>query len=273
MRTADYQFAAELANTMGWNMTNEDFAFNCSLEPKGCLVLFLDSNRIGIATCISYGKTGWFGNLVVSPENRRKGAGRFLVRHAVNYLQEKGVETIGLYAYPDLTGFYGEIGFVPGECFSVLHANAVPKIMSEQLMEISNHHIAAITRFDKEYFGGDRKRVLNSIIKGESNFGFFVAEETDIIGYVLAKVYDGIAEVGPLVCGPNRVDVALKLLKSALGKLAGFEVYLCMQQSQTALQEYLHSVGFREEFSLTQMFFSPKLSKNCIYISESKERG
>jgi GNAT superfamily N-acetyltransferase len=260
----DYPYATELADTMSWNMTNEDFAFNCSLEPEGCLVLYEDSRRVGIATCVSYGKTGWFGNLIIDPESRRKGAGGFLVRSAVNYLHCRGVESIGLYAYPNLSGFYGDIGFVADECFSVLHAHAIPKILCEQVGEISNRDIEAIARFDNAYFGGDRKRLLYSI---------FVAGETGILGYVLVKVFGGMAEVGPLVCVPNRADVGLNLLKSALGKIAGFDVYLCLQKNQRALQEYLYSVGFREEFYLTRMFLSSKLSKNCIYIAESKERG
>jgi hypothetical protein len=145
--------------------------------------------------------------------------------------------------------------------------------MGEQVGEISNRHFEAIARFDEAYFGGDRTRLLYSIIKGENNFGLVVVEETAIIGYVLVKVYGGMAEVGPLVCLPNRADAALNLLKGALGKLAGFDVYLCLQKKQTTLQEYLYSVGFLEEFCLTRMFLSSKLSKNCIYIAESKERG
>jgi hypothetical protein len=149
--------------------------------------------------------------------------------------------------------------------------HAIPKIIGEQVGEISNRHIEAIARFDESCFGGDRKRLLYSIIKGENNFGLVVVEETAIIGYVLVKVYGGMAEVGPLVCLPNRAD-ALNLLKGTC-KLAGFDVYLCLQKKQTTLQEYLYSVGFLEEFCLTRMFLSSKLSKNCIYIAESKERG
>ena len=269
----DYPYAVELANTMGWNMSDYDFAFNCSLEPGGCFVLYEDSNRVGIASCVSFGKTGWFGNLIVNPENRRKGAGGFLVRHAVNYLQNKGVETIGLYAYPDLTGFYSEIGFTTDASFSVLHGHALSKIEDEQLREISHRDIEVVARFDEAYFSGDRKRLLCSIIEGDRNFGFFVVEETGVIGYVLVKVYGRMAEVGPLVCVPERVDVALKLLKGAIGRLAHFDVYLCLQSNQTILQKYLYSLGLREEFCLTRMFLSQKLLKNCIYIAESKERG
>jgi predicted GNAT family acetyltransferase len=96
MTTEDFGFATELANTMDWNMAIEDFQFMTSLEPGGCFVLFDDSKPIGIATCNSYGKVGWFGNLIMKEEYRGKGAGSQLVKHAIDYLHDKGVETIGL---------------------------------------------------------------------------------------------------------------------------------------------------------------------------------
>ncbi|MGE5533230.1 MAG: hypothetical protein ACM3UN_02645, partial [Bacillota bacterium] len=63
MLAKDFLFATKLANTMNWNMAKEDFEFMSSLEPEGCFVLFDGSKKLGIATCISYGKIGWFGNL------------------------------------------------------------------------------------------------------------------------------------------------------------------------------------------------------------------
>ena len=107
MRTKDHAFATQLANTMNWNMAPEDFQFMSLLEPEGCFVLFDGSKRVGIATCVSYGKVGWFGNLIVQEDYRHRGAGRILVTHAVDYLHDKGTQTIGLYAYPHLTSFYG----------------------------------------------------------------------------------------------------------------------------------------------------------------------
>ena len=83
LTASDFGFAVELANTMDWNMAAEDFTFMASLEPDGSFLLVDDSKRVGIATCISYGKVGWFGNLIVDETSRRKGAGRMLVQHAL----------------------------------------------------------------------------------------------------------------------------------------------------------------------------------------------
>ncbi len=107
---------------MDWNMADEDFQFMLNLEPEGCFVAFDGRERVGIATSISFGKVGWFGNLIVKEKYRNKGVGSLLVKHSINYLQAKGVKTIGLYAYPNLIGFYGKLGFKVDEDFSVLHA-------------------------------------------------------------------------------------------------------------------------------------------------------
>src|SRR3989337_3108392 len=94
MRAEDFSFAVQLANSMDWNMSEEDFEFMLELEPDGCFVLFENGERLGLATSISYEKVGWFGNLIVNENYRKKGAGTFLAKHAMNYLENKGVETV-----------------------------------------------------------------------------------------------------------------------------------------------------------------------------------
>ena len=118
MRSSDFQFATKLANTMNWNMAPEDFDFMASLEPEGCFVVFEGSQALGDSYMHQFWQIGWFGNLIVKEKYRRKGAGRLLVKHAVNYLQSKGVKTIGLYAYPNLESFYGSLGFKKDMDFS-----------------------------------------------------------------------------------------------------------------------------------------------------------
>ncbi len=273
MQPCDFKFAAELANTMDWNMTPEDFELNSTLEPDGCLVLYDGTQRLGVATCISYGKMGWFGNLIIDPANRKKGAGSFLVRHAIEYLHNKGVESIGLYAYPHLAGFYGKIGFAPDVEFSVLHTSLLRSVSNQRLTKITEKNLPKVVAFDADCFGGNRERVLKSIVSVKGNIGYCISNKADVEGYVAAKVYEGIAEVGPLACLPDHPEIALNLLKTALSNLAGSNVYLYLPRNQKILQDYLRSVGFQEQFHLTRMFLSRNLSKNCIYIAESLERG
>jgi predicted N-acetyltransferase YhbS len=273
MKPEEFVFATELANTMNWDMSIEDFQFMTSLEPYGCFVLFDDSKPIGIATSNSYGKVGWFGNLIVKEEYRGRGAGSQLVEHAISYLHGKGVETIGLYAYPNLIGFYSNLGFSYSEDFSVLNVLTLKSISSEILSKVGTKHIQKIAEFDRRCFGGDRRKLLESIVLEQGNLSYYVSKEDDIIGYVAATVYEKMAWVGPLLCQEGNVDVAVTLLKGVLNKLTGLSVYVSLPKKETALADLFSSVGFREDFSVARMFFGPNVARNCIYLAESLERG
>ena len=147
---------------MNWNMAPEDFQFTVSLEPEGCFVAFEGSERLGIATCISFGSVGWFGNLIVKPDHRRRGVGRELVKHALHYLQNKGVKTVGLYAYQNLVSFYNGLGFKQDEDFSVLHTEHLGVLPDKSLLSVGKNQLPLVEAFDRTFFGGDRKKLLES---------------------------------------------------------------------------------------------------------------
>lgn len=273
MKPEDFLFATELANTMDWNMAPEDFEYSSKLEPEGCLVLFEDSKPVGIATCISYGKAGWFGNLIVKKEIRHRGGGSLLVKHAINYLQSKGVETIGLYAYPHLLNFYGNLGFKADEELVVWQAQAINFPSMEPLPEIGKLHFQAIAKFDKDCFGGDRTKLLESIILEQGNLGYYLSKRTGVVGYIAATVYETMAWVGPLMCREGHVENASKLLEGVLAKISGKRVFAAIPRKETFLTDTLSVNGFKEVFSVVRMYLGSNSARNCIYLPESLERG
>ena len=273
MQPGDFLFATELANTMNWNMSPEDFQFNSMLEPDGCLVLFEDSKPLGIATCVSFGKIGWFGNLIVKEEVRHRGAGSFLVKQAMYYLHSKGVETIGLYAYRNLQNFYENLGFKADEKVAVFQTQAIKSLPQEKLPKIGKNHFPAIAKFDRECFGGDRTRLLESIIYEKGNLAYYISKGGEVIGYVAATVYETMAWVGPLMFHEGNEGIAVKLLKGVLEKLSGKKAFAALPTKETVLIDTFTSAGFEEDFSLVRMYFGPSAARNCIYLAESLERG
>lgn len=274
MSPKDFSFAAELANTMNWNMSTVDFAFNSALEPNGCFVLFDESMRVGVATCISYGKVGWFGNLIVEEAYRKRGAGTQLLKHALKYLQSTGVSTVGLYAYKDLVAFYGKVGFKRDVDFSVLKSDAIsaPSYVNESI-RITQRELPRIAQFDSWCFGASRKKILEKMIGREKTSGYLATEEDRIIGYVACKVYDEAAEIGPLVCQKDHASAAVLLLRNVLSELEGKEGYLYLPKGEKQLLEVAAEAGFRKEFDLARMFLGSAIATECVYIAESLERG
>jgi len=273
LSTKDFDFAVELANTMDWKMAPADFEFMHYLEPHGSFLLVDDSKRLGIATCISYGKLGWFGNFIINAEYRQKGGGTVLLKYAIDFLHEKGVKTIGIYAYPKLIPFYSRFGFKCSEDFSFLHIEKLGAVEGEELPKINHSDHSKILDFDAEYFGGERQRLLDTILTEDSNLKYCVFEGQDLIGYALATVYDHDAWVGPLICKDSRPEVAFSLIKTVLSRLFGKTVYAVVPKKAGALLDLFCSLGFREEFFVSRMFLGESVGKNCIYLAESLERG
>ena len=154
-----------------------------------------------------------------------------------------------------------------------MHAESLGSLTAETLPKIGTRQIQAVAEFDSGCFGGNRKKLLEFIIFEKGNLSYYLAENDEVVGYVAAKVYEKMVEVGPLICQAGHVDDAVSLLKAALVKLTGLSVYAVLPKKETALADMLFSVGFKEDFSVSRMFLGQAVSKNCIYMAESLERG
>jgi GNAT superfamily N-acetyltransferase len=273
MSPKDFDFAIQITGQMNWHLAKEDFEFMMELEPKGCFVLLDISEKIGIATTISFGKVGWFGNLIVSESRRKRGAGSLLVNHALKYLKSRNVETVGLYAYVDKIPFYRRLGFEYDSDFIVLNGKGFPSSVGADLKKAEKEDIQKIIDYDNLCFGASRRKLLEPILLDPDNSCYFSIEKDQISGYAVAKVYKGGAELGPLVCPKGRNDIAIKLLRTILNKLHRLEVSMCVPQKENLILKMLMESGFSENFRVARMFFGPPIVKDCIYVAESLERG
>ena len=273
MSAEDFAFAINITDPVGWDLTEADFAFMLKLEPEGCFVLLDDSEKVGIATTVSFGQVGWFGNLIVRDDKRKKGGGSLLVNHALKYLTAKKVKTVGLYAYPNKIPFYTKLGFKYDSDFTVLKGKGISSPVVADVSEAERHDLEQIVDFDQKCFGASRRKVLESILLNPANLCYIVLEDKQLLGFAATKVYDKTAELGPVVCSRGRSDIAISLINAALNRLKGSEVSLCIHRRETSILDTLMKCGFRESFRVSRMFFGPPVTKDCIYVAESLERG
>lgn len=274
MSEEDFEFAVRTTDLMHWDLTEADFEFMTELEPEGCFVLRRDAERVGVATTVSYGQVGWFGNLIVAPDARRSGGGTLLIKHAIKYLVDKGVTTVGLYAYLDRIPFYAALGFAYDSDFTVLKgkARSSPADVSD-VREAEKHDVDEVVRLDRACFGGSRRKLIEPLLLDPENLCHVYLESGSLTGFALAKVYRGAAEVGPIVGSRGRRDVAASLVTATLNRLAGLEVSLCIPKKKAAFIRFLTTVGFIERFRVARMFFGPAVPGDCLWAAESLERG
>ena len=274
MSAEDFAFATDITDQMDWELTDADFEFMLGLEPEGCFVLLDDSDKIGIATTVSFGRVGWFGNLIVNSDRREKGGGSLLVTHALRYLKSKRVKSVGLYAYPSKIPFYTRLGF-KYDCsdFVVLKGKGTPSPISADVSEDGKDRLKEIADFDQNCYGASRKKVLEPILLDRGNLCYMILKDKQLLGFLAAKVYDKMAELGPLVCDPDRSDIAISLIEAALNRLNGYEVSLYLRQRESSIIKILIGRGFTESFKVSRMFYGSPTAKDCIYAAESLERG
>jgi len=273
MSPDDFAFAIRLTDEMNWDMTEQDFELITTLEPEGCLVLLSNSKKIGISTAISYGRIGWFGNLIVEKPYRNKGAGSLLVNHSIHYLKSKKVETIGLYSYLNTVPFYERLGFRQHSNFSVLKGEATSRPVYTNVREVTAQDVQSIIDYDTLCFGDNRGKLLRPLLVSPQNISYVSVEHRRIIGYLVAKVYDDTAELGPLICQQGRSETAINLLNAMLGSLDDCEVSICVSNVKSSVVSALKKLRFREDFPVTRMFFGPPVDSMCVYVAESLERG
>ena len=275
MSVEDYYFAVRLTDTMNWELSKDDFKFMMELNPDGCFVLLHDSKKVGISTTIRFDNAGWIGNLIVKESYRERGGGSLLVRHSINHLIKKDVQTIGLYSYIDKIPFYKRFGFKYNTELLVLKGEGFPesKLNRACLRKAGKENIQEIVNLDNHCFGASRRKLLEKIILNPDNVCFTSIENKQIIGFVMAKINEQMAEVGPLVCQRGRNIVANNLLKAILNELEGIEVFIFIPKNELSILNLLFKSGFREMFRVARMFYGHPIVKDCIYLAESLERG
>jgi len=273
MTEEDLQYAVQLTDTKGWNLVEEDFKFMLNLEPEGCFLLLDDSTRIGIIASISLGKIGWFGNLIIEKKHQRKGAGSILVHRVTDYLTSRNVEVVGLYSYVDAVPFYERLGFKYDSDFIILEGKASTSVVEASVKAVKAEDFHNIIDYDSSCLNASRKKLLEAIFHNANNLCYSSIEDGQVLGYIMAKVYDGWAEAGPLICDRKRGDVAISLLRTVLNRLEGSNVSFYVPKKESTILNFLKKSGINERFHVARMFLKPISLKDCIYIAESLERG
>ncbi len=273
MSRADFEFAVRITGLMGWGLAEQDFEFMMELEPEGCFVLLDNSDRVGIATTVSFSKLGWFGNLIVDESKRNKGGGTLLVKHALKYLTEKNVDTVGLYAYIEKIPFYKRLGFECDSEFTVLKGKGFSSPFGANVRKAAKQELAEVIAFDQSCFGASRRKMLEPILMDRDNLCFVSTEDGQISGFAVAKVYRGLAELGPLACKRGQAKTAVDLLRATLSALEGLEASVFVPKREKRIVSMLQESGFHESFSVERMFHGPSATEDCVYMAESLERG
>ena len=178
-----------------------------------------------------------------------------------------------MYAYMERISFYRRLGFRTDSGFLVMKGKAFGSQVSADVKKIEEKDFEDVVDFDRSCFGESRRKLLEPILSDSDNFGYFSMKRGKVVGYSVAKVFRGMAEVGPVVCEKGQVDVAVSLLRATFNGVKGFEVSFFVPEKEEVLFSMLVENGFSQGFKVERMFHGPPVAGGCVMLAESLERG
>jgi GNAT superfamily N-acetyltransferase len=116
----------------------------------------------GVASCVSFGETGWIGALAVLPGARGAGRGTALTQAAVAWLRARGAQTVLLYATDLGRPIYERLGFV-ADGTAAAWRGVAGRAQSTPLRRLSEGDRVAVAQLDAGMTDETRSAVLDAL--------------------------------------------------------------------------------------------------------------
>ena len=223
----------QLKDTAGWNQTEQDWLRLLELEPAGCFGIECDGRLAATTMAVCYGdELAWIGMVITLPEFRRRGLGRALMRHTIEFLARRGVRWIKLDATDMGAPLYREFGFeTEGTVERWLRPGSASRRFANPQATLEQFRIDE--KLDREAFGADRAQLLARLAGVES-------AAIPGQGYAMGRPGSVATYFGP--CVATSAGAARGLLEWFLSRHAGEPVFWDL------LAENREAVGLAVEY-------------------------
>lgn len=187
----DIEAIAEL-QPEGWTDITKAFRIYISAEFCWPVMLIHDGSIAGLGTLIDFGETAWLAHIIVSTQYRNKGLGQAMVNHLLSVANEKGLQSVSLFATPMGEPVYKKAGFeVINEYVTLKKNSDWPGFeVSDQIFTLNTDHYAAILELDRQFSGENRERMLSLNMQG----GFVYIAYGELQGYYLPEFGEGLIQ-------------------------------------------------------------------------------
>jgi GNAT superfamily N-acetyltransferase len=266
LEVRDLDFAYRMVSKEGWNDRNGDLERMLNYEPQGCFIAEVNDEPAGHIFSVRYERLGWIGLLIVDAGYRNMGIATKFMEASMDYLLGQGAETVKLEAVPEVAGLYRKLEFVD-EYDSLRFVGIIKRhatVQSQCALIEGLEQIRAIGRFDAEYFGADRTRVLGRLFEEFLELCFVSRDELGVTGYIMCRKAAVGYGLGPWMCKPKNRPEATRLLRACLSAIEqGEKVYVGLPASNTTAVSILREFGFRQYYKSIRMGWGKKLD-DCV---------
>jgi len=255
MSKDDIAVALDLINAEGWGYTAEELERMLKLDPEGSF-LHVDGKPLGVVTCVTYGKTGVIGHLVVSGSARGKKIGQSLLKNAIDYCERSGTDSILLYATEEGRRLYRKFGFAEirqAACARTHFTAADHGPAANPCTQVREDDLGQICALDRKYFGDDRRKVLMLLHSEFPEHSWKLEKEGRIIGFAMGRNTSSSFDFGPWECLSDSKSDAEAILRAVLRSFGEGSAYMGVFLQNKNAMEIFRSLGTEKEWTTTLM--------------------
>lgn len=264
------------ATKEGWNPGLNDADVFWQTDPQGFIALEQDGEMVGSGSIVSYnGKFGFMGFFIVKQELRGQGLGTKLWFYRRDHLLsrlDKGA-AIGMDGVFDMQPFYAKGGFQFSHRDLRMESTAIANDFDKNVQPITTNDFAAVSTYDKGYFGFERKTFLKGWLNMKDSQALKYQDAEGLRGYgVVRKCVSGY-KIGPLFA--ETYHAANELFKALSSYAAGNQIFLDVPEINSEGLKLAKEYAMKECFGCARMYYgnAPKLPYEKIFGVTTFELG
>lgn len=214
----DLPAIAALRESVGWGVAPWALRAVIGQPHARCLVAIDgDGALAGVGSGIVYGPLGFIGNMIVAEAHRRRGAGSAVLHAVTAFLEGAGCTRLELNATSDGRPLYERHGFRSRGQSATARIGRDLDLGHDPdhtIREASLDEVDALAAYDRPRFGGDRRVLLDLLLRERAARTLVADGPSGIAGYACVRTDD--ARIGPMVAdAPSTAGALLR---------AGFEL-------------------------------------------------
>jgi GNAT superfamily N-acetyltransferase len=277
MGTLDISFGMRLKSQAQWNQVEADWRRFLEMQPDGCFVAELDGTPAGTTVTCVFGDVAWLAMVLVDERVRGRGVGTALLRHAIAFLDRRGVRTVRLDATALGQPLYERLGFTAeyplARYAGILGEPVAPAAQSPATTtRAAPEDLPRMVALDREVTGADREQLLARLFADNPTTSWVAARTGKLEGYLMARPGTSAEQIGPCIASPH---ASTALVVAAAASCAGQRVHLDVPSRHEGAVRLAQTLGLTVERTFVRMRRGPAVVEDTtrFVLSSGPELG
>ncbi|MEP7285459.1 MAG: GNAT family N-acetyltransferase [Chloroflexota bacterium] len=244
-----------LSQAVGWKHDNARWQQMIQLGGDGAFGLTIGDELVATVIATVYNPDlAWIGLVLTHPNYQRRGFGKQIMQITMNYLHDLQIRCLMLDATVYGYSLYEQLGFRSVYQLGVwtresTASNALNGAPASTIRPMLEKDLPSVVALDAQIFGVSRPHVL----RDQQGVAWVALEAGEVVGYLLGKITDHSAILGPWY-HPSP-DGAEALLQAVVSTIGDRPVRMDVVESNSHARDIVQRGGFAFQRYCTRMAY------------------